>query len=562
MMKRGTGMKILLAAVNAKFIHTNPAVRSLRAYAAAAGYSSGIAEYTINQSRDFILADLYRLQPDVLAFSCYIWNREMIFSLLDDLPKILPDTELWLGGPEVSYDAEEILRARPEIRGIMTGEGEATFRELCARWTAGSPEFTDIAGCCVNTENGPVFTGIREPVPMDDIPFFYNDMNEFRDRIPYYESSRGCPFRCTYCLSSIDKHVRFRSLSLVLPELQFFLDAKVPQVKFIDRTFNCDHTRCLTIWRFLAEHDNGITNFHFEIAADLLNDEELDLLCSLRPGLVQLEIGVQTTHPETVTAIRRSMDLTVLEKVVRRLRSANNIHLHLDLIAGLPEEDLPTFRQSFDRVFAMSAHDLQLGFLKVLKGSPMQEMAPEYDLKYRKEPPYEVLSTRWLGYGDLLELKGVEEMLELYHNSGQYTTILPLLIRETGSAYEFFLQLSRWYRDHGYEVCQPSRLQRYTVLLEFARARHPENSVLYAECLTFDCYLREKCKRRPEFSPDLIPYKALTASAGARPEDHTDVFRYAVWEKEPALLPGPVAVIFHYDRRDAIHRNAAFDIVQ
>lgn len=553
-------MKILLCAINAKFIHTNPAVRSLHAYAAAAGHASGIAEYTINQSRDLILADLYRQQPDVLAFSCYIWNRQLIFSLLEDLPKILPGTELWLGGPEVSYNAEEILRAHPEIRGIMTGEGEATFLELCSRWNTGIPAYTEIAGCCVNTENGPVRTGTREPVPMDEIPFFYSDMDEFRDRIPYYESSRGCPFGCTYCLSSVDRHVRFRSLTLVLPELQFFLDAKVPQVKFIDRTFNCDHTRCLTIWRYLAEHDNGITNFHFEIAADLLNSEELELLRSLRPGLIQLEIGVQTTHPETVTAIRRSMNLEVLERVVRRLREPGNIHLHLDLIAGLPEENLPTFRRSFDRVFALGAHDLQLGFLKVLKGSPMEEMARDYDLKYRSEPPYEVLSTRWLSYGDLLELKGVEEMLELYHNSGQYTRILPVLIRETGSAYGFFRQLSLWYRDHGYEVCQPSRIRRYSVLLEFAVSRHPENRDLYAECLTFDCYLREKCKRRPEFSPDILPYRDLIASAGARPEDHTDVFRFAVWQDIPAVLPEPAAVIFRYDRREPLFRNAEFTV--
>ena len=549
-------MKILLTAVNAKFIHTNPAIRSLRAYAAADGLSSGFVEYTINQSRNWILSDIYRQQPDVIAFSCYIWNRKMIFSLLEDLPKVLPDTEIWLGGPEVSYDAPEILRDYPQVRGIMTGEGEETFRELCRHWHTGSPELPDIPGCCIRGEDGPVFTGIREPVPMDDIPFFYSDMTEFRDRIPYYESSRGCPFRCTYCLSSIDKHVRFRSLSLVLPELQFFLDRKVPQVKFIDRTFNCDHARCLTIWRYLAEHDNGVTNFHFEIAADLLNEEELDLLCSLRPGLVQLEIGVQTANPETVTTIRRSMDLDRLEKVVSRLRAAGNIHLHLDLIAGLPEENLASFRDSFDRVFSMRAHDLQLGFLKVLKGSPMEDLAGEYDLKYQTEPPYEVLSTRWLGYGDLLELKGVEEMLELYHNSGQYTRTLPLLIRETGSAYEFFLQLSRWYRDHGYEVCQPSRMQRYLILLEFAAARHPEKRDLYAECLTFDCYLRERCKKRPEFSPDLKPYKALIASAGARPEDHTDVFRYAVWQDDPIPVE-PTPVIFRYDTRDPIYGNAS-----
>ena len=557
-------MKILLVAVNAKFIHTNPAVRSLRAYVATDGEETEIVEYTVNQLPEKVLADLYRRAPDVIAFSCYIWNRKFVFGLLKELPKVLPRAEIWLGGPEVSYDAEQVLREMPWVRGIMVGEGEETFRELCRHWRSGKPDTREIAGCVLSTAEGIRHTGERAPVDMDALPFIYRDMTELKDRIPYYESSRGCPFRCTYCLSSIEKTVRFRSLTKVLPELQFFLEAKVPQVKFIDRTFNCDHKRCLTIWRYLKENDNGITNFHFEISADLLNDGELELLCSMRPGLVQLEIGVQTTHPETVTAIRRSMDLEKLKKVVERLRKAENMHIHLDLIAGLPEEDLETFRKSFDEVFALKPHDLQLGFLKVLKGSPMESLAAGYDLKYQADPPYEVLGTRWLGYGELLELKGVEEMLELYHNSGQYSHLLPVLIRESESAYAFFRDLAEWYREHGYEVCQPSRMTRFEILLDFAASRHPEKRELYAELLTYDCWLRERCKKRPDFCPDLTPYRDRIRNVDARPEDHTEVFRYAVWEageRDPRKLAEPAMIVFMYDRRSPLDNNAAWRVI-
>ena len=299
-------MKTLLIAINAKYIHSNLAVYSLKASAGQWKDEVEIAEYTINHLREDILADIYRRKPDVAAISCYIWNMEYVQSLLKDLKKVLPEVDIWLGGPEVSYDCEEVLVREPSVRGIMAGEGETTFRELLG-WYHGEGSLAEIKGLVYRDEAGKFCrTGVREYEKLDELPFVYGDMTKFQNRIIYYESSRGCPFSCSYCLSSIDKRVRFRSLPLVKKELAFFLEQKVPQVKFVDRTFNVNHARTKELLRFIKENDNGITNFHFEISADLLDDEEIGLLNSLRPGLVQLEIGVQSTDGGTPFLCLRS----------------------------------------------------------------------------------------------------------------------------------------------------------------------------------------------------------------------------------------------------------------
>jgi len=553
-------LKILLAAVNAKYIHSNPAVYSLRAYAKQWQAHTEIAEYTINQLPEQILTDLYEKKPDVIAFSCYIWNWTLIRGLLRELPKILPDTALWLGGPEVTYDAPDILKEFPCLSGIMIGEGERTFSELCGYYVTGAGRLSDIAGLCL-PETG--YTAARELTPLDEIPFFYDDLEVFQNRILYYETSRGCPYRCSYCLSSIDKTVRFRPLEMVFRELDFFLSNNVMQVKFIDRTFNCNHAHCMAIWRYINEHDNGITNFHFEIAAELLNDEEIALLQSLRPGLVQLEIGVQTTNPDTLSEIHRHMNAERLGETVARLRKNGNIHIHLDLIAGLPEENLESFKRSFDDVYSMGCEDLQLGFLKVLKGSYMQQHAAEYGLKYLDAPPYEVLSTRWLSYGDILELKRVEQVLEIYHNSNQFSAMLRRLEREYVSPYRLYLELADFYRAGGYGQNQPSRMDKYNILLDFAVSRHPENAALYRELLTFDAYSRERCKRRPDFACDLTPYKEAIRNADAKKEDHVEVFFCRVWEDEPSeRLNEPALVVFSYDERSRLTNNAAIRVIE
>ena len=534
-------MRFLLAAVNAKYIHSNPAVYSLRAYAerfcavpSTGSVSSGgaaqadieIAEYTINQPFWEILADLYGKKPDAVGFSCYIWNRGMVFDLIRELSKVLPHVPVWLGGPEVSYDPEETLSALPSAAGVMIGEGEETFRELMKLYAdelpssfgtsseaPDSPEETpawplpdQIRGIAYRTRPGGVVrrTPGRQAVPLDEIPFFYgeqNEINDFQDRIIYYESSRGCPYQCSYCLSSIDKTVRFRNVELVKKELQFFLDKKVPQVKFVDRTFNCSHAHAMEIWSYIREHDNGVTNFHFEIAADILTEEELALLRSLRPGLVQLEIGVQSTNQDTLKEIRRAADWERLKEIVGKIREGRNIHIHLDLIAGLPLEDMESFQHSFNDVYSCRPDQLQLGFLKVLKGSHMYEKAEEYGVMYTDFPPYEVLCTRWISYADILTLKRVEEMVELYYNSAQFTHTLPVLESCFLSPFGMYRALADFYDSRGLFRQSPSRMYRYQALLEFALQAAPEREEVWRQLLTLDLYLRENAKSRPDFAP-------------------------------------------------------------
>ena len=503
-------MKFLLTAVNAKYIHSNPAIYSLRAYAGAA-YEQHIelAEYTINHSLQSILTGIYEKKPDVIGFSCYIWNIRMIEELLEELPKIMPRVPIWVGGPEVTYRAAEFLEQHPSVQGVMVGEGEATFLEVLRYYLEEPISLSQIAGIVYRDEKGRIIQNeLRELTNLDRLPFLYHNLEPFTNRIIYYETGRGCPYRCSYCLSSIDKTVRLRSFSVVREELQFFLDHQVTQVKFVDRTFNCNRKHAMDIWQYLIEHDNGVTNFHFEIEADILSEEELALLAKARPGLFQMEIGVQTANPETLHEIRRTARLDRIEHAVAQLKRAGNIHVHLDLIAGLPFEDYESFGHSFDTVYAMEPEQLQLGFLKVLWGSYMQEKAKDYELKYLTTAPYEVLSTKWLSYGDVVRLKRVEEMVELYYNSNQFTTTLPLLEAFFARPFAMYQALADFYEDNGYFVTTPSRIYRYQVLLDFILSIAPgEHLAYFKEALTYDIYLRENAKSRPDFAPDLQEYK-------------------------------------------------------
>lgn len=544
---------ILLVAINAKYIHSNLAVYSLKA--AAGDYSEHIhiSEYTINNRVEDILDDIYMRKPGLIGFSCYIWNIEYVKKLIVEVHKLLPQCEIWLGGPEVSYNAPYYIDKYPFIRGVMAGEGEAVFKEvvavyLASEWGENSELYEKLPG--VYTAN------VRNPQPaelvdMSGIPFPYRDLEEFKNRIIYYESSRGCPFSCSYCLSSIDKKLRFRDVALVEQELAFFLKHQVSQVKFVDRTFNCDRERSKQIWRFISDNDNGITNFHFEISADLIDDEQIAILNSMRPGLVQLEIGVQTTNSDTIKAIRRKMNLEKLKEVVRRLNEPKNIHLHLDLIAGLPFENMASFKKSFNDVYNMKPDELQLGFLKVLHGSYMYEDARKYNIVYKDFPPYEVLRTEWMSYDDILELKKVEEVLEIYFGSGQFANSVNYLIRFFETPFDFYRALGRYYGEQGVKGAKHSRIDRYKILLEFARqhaagnggsihsyevyedyAEHKEHSgyeehsgcedywdldshvgndtydeATFKELLTFDIYVRENMKTRPEFAVDISVHR-------------------------------------------------------
>ena len=506
-------MKILLAACNAKYIHSNLAVYNLKS--CSGEYSSRVVvkEYTINQIRDDILKDIYLEQPDVVCFSCYIWNISFVRELVPDLKKILPQVEFWAGGPEVSYDAVEFLKKNPAFFGVMVGEGEETFHELAGYYIERKPEtLSGIRGVAFRDENKGrdiVHTGWRELMDLSKVPFAYSNLTEFKNRIIYYESSRGCPFSCSYCLSSIDKKLRFRDIGLVKKELQFFIDNKVPQVKFVDRTFNCKHDHAMEIWRYITENDNGITNFHFEISADLLRAEELALMKTMRPGLIQLEIGVQSTNPQTIKAIRRTMDFEKLKGIVEQIHSFGNIHQHLDLIAGLPYEGYDSFHKSFCDVYALRPEQFQLGFLKVLKGSHMMEMTGEYQILYKDREPYEVLSTAWLTYGEILRLKMVESMVEVYYNSGQFKNSLVFLEKYFDDPFRMYEALGRFYEKKGYSEISHSRMRRYEILMEFAGEQKEIPSEALSDVMLLDLYLRENLKSRPSFASDQKPYERL-----------------------------------------------------
>ena len=620
-------MKFLLAAINAKYIHSNPGVYSLRAFARTKipGADIEIGEYTINHQMDLILQDIYRRKPDFIGFSCYIWNISYIMEIVRDVKKVLPEAEIWLGGPEVSYDAKKVLTREPDVRGIMRGEGELTFTELVRAYlqrektsvpdgyigesfrgqakeeTSGCAENTrmpenaegenahsdrldlsQIPGITYRAANGEIEEhGPQRLLSLDEIPFYYDDMAGFENRIVYYESSRGCPFSCSYCLSSIDKTVRFRSLDLVLPELQFFLDHKVPQVKFVDRTFNCKREHTLGIWRYLVEHDNGITNFHFEVSADIFDEEELELIGKMRPGLIQLEIGVQSTNPDTIREIHRHMDLVKLKRAVDRVYDYRNTHQHLDLIAGLPYENYESFMRSFDDVYRMRPDQLQMGFLKVLKGSYMEEQVAAYDLKYRGIPPYEVLSTKWLPYSDVIRLKGVEDMVEVYYNSGQFPATMKLLEKRFQRPSEIFVNLAEYYEKNGLTGISHSRLARYEILCRFLEedmreeerdhvtaAKVPETGqpslADFRDSLMYDLYVRENIKSRPSFASDQSPYKKEVREFFMAEEENPKwLTDYAGFDSRQMVkmahlehMEDGTFVLFDYKKRDPLSGNA------
>ncbi|MBQ8280184.1 MAG: B12-binding domain-containing radical SAM protein [Roseburia sp.] len=573
-------MKILLAAINAKYIHSNLAVYSLKAYAKEYAEHITIGEYTINNRTDYILEQIYKQKPDVLCFSCYIWNIGYVEELIKEFHKLCPSVPIWLGGPEVSYEVEHFMENHPDVTGIMMGEGEKTFFELCSHYVTGEPELRGIDGITYrDTMTGKLYVNpFREPMDMSEIPFCYDAIDDFKNRIIYYESSRGCPFNCSYCLSSVDKKLRFRDLELVKKELAFFIEKEVPQVKFVDRTFNCNHAHAMAIWKFIKEQDKGITNFHFEISADLINEEELALISSMRPGLIQLEIGVQSTNEATITEIHRTMRLDRLKEIVKRVQTGGNIHEHLDLIAGLPYEDYETFAKSFDEIYELKPNQLQLGFLKVLKGSYMYQHADEYEMAYHSTAPYEVLKTKWLSFEDVLKIKQVEEMLEIYYNSGQFEVTMKLLDCLFESPFYMYQEFGAYYEEKGYFGMSHSRIRRCEILLEFVeacfakKASHKKEAIcaMIKEALTFDLYYRENCKSRPSWAPAISEFKQMTKQYCKNGSlSHVEPFHYRFPDKSErsvAELPERqdecIYVLFDYEHRDPLDHQAKVRVVE
>ena len=562
-------VKVLLAAVNAKYIHSNLAVYCLRAYAKERYPESeiAIAEYTINQPFDEILTDLYRRNPDVLCLSCYLWNITEVGQILRETAKILPKTAIWLGGPEVSYNAREVLENYPMVQGIMKGEGEESFTELVAYYgkLKERKQLRDIEGLMFRDENGEIIETENRPIlDLSTVPFVYEHIEDFQNRIIYYESSRGCPFSCSYCLSSIDKCLRFRKIELVKKELQFFIDHEVPQVKFVDRTFNCKHDHAMAIWKYITEHDKGITNFHFEVAADLLNEEEIELIRRMRPGLIQLEIGIQSANPETIREIHRTMDLKKVRAKVERIREKGNVHQHLDLIAGLPYENYESFGHSFNEVYAMHPDQLQLGFLKVLHGSFMYDNAEAYGLVWQDRPPYEVLFTDWLPYGDVIRLKKVEEMVEVHYNSGQFANTMEHLVKEFPSPFDLYVELGEYYEKNGLFGINHSRLARYENLWQFIRTQIPDRADSYREWLTLDLYLRENVKNRPAFAGEnQVTKEEMTAFYREEAETHRYLKEYDGFDARQLRKMTHLEkingkyLLFDYRNRSRLSQNAA-----
>ena len=578
-------MKIVLVGINAKYIHTNLAVRSLQANAGKYRNEVEIAEYTINHSIQEILSDLFDREPDVVGFSCYLWNIEYVMRLAQDWKKIWPQGKIVVGGPEVSYNPEKTFEQYPFVDLLIRGEGENTFKEVLA-WLHGEKQSRAELSGVAYLEEGELHIGPpQKAMDMDDLVFPYESLEGLENKILYYESIRGCPFSCSYCLSSVEKQLRFRDAELVKKELQFFIDREVPQVKFVDRTFNCNHAHAMEIWSYIKEHDNGITNFHFEISADLLREEELALIGTMRPGLIQLEIGVQSTNGATIREIHRTMQLERLKEVVKEVQKHENIHEHLDLIAGLPFEDYDTFAKSFDEIYELRPNQLQLGFLKVLKGSYMYEHAKEYEIEYHSRPPYEVLKTKWLPYEDVLKIRQVEEMLEVYYNSGQFEITMKVLGVLFKSAFFMFQELGKYYERNGYFGMSHARIRRSEILLEFIKetfagditageqrniteagkkADHLEILDIIKESLIFDLYYRENCKSRPAWAKDLSVWKQVTrAYCKNGKQSHVECFSYRFPDKGERVLKElpkragkPLYALFDYTDRDPLDHQA------
>lgn len=578
-------MKILLVSVDAKFIHTNLAVHSLKSYSNKYKEYIEIAQYSINHTKEEILRGIYLQKADIVAFSCYIWNIDIISNIIESLRKIQPQVKIWFGGPEVSYNAKDCLFKYKELDGIVIGEGEQTFYELIEYYIGIGKGLEDIQGIAykdraklktlaninMDKDDDIAITPPRGFISMDDIPFAYTDIEDQKNKIIYYESSRGCPYSCSYCLSSAHKGVRFRSISLVKEDLSILLDYKVAQVKFVDRTFNCNKEHAMEIWRFIKEHDNGITNFHFEITADLLSEEELSILASLRPGLVQLEIGVQTTNQATMEAIRRKVDFKKLSLNVKRIKNANNIHQHLDLIAGLPMEDYDSFEKSFQDVYRLKPDQLQLGFLKVLKGSIIEEECKEYGIVYNNEPPYEVLYTKYLSFDDIIELKGICDMVEVYYNSGQFAHSIEFLEHYFDSPMKLYASLYHYYVEKGLYTLAHSRIMRYEILIKYFKETiiddNIEKTKVFEEILLFDLCLREALRNRPNYVSEPIPYKEYRLICDKyrinRAKIHLEKFSYDVKEsaRQGQAVKNECIILFDYDNRDPITNSASIQII-
>jgi len=462
-------MKVLLTSLNSKYIHSNLALKYLYTTAAEVPAFIEIKEFTINNDDDYIFTEILTGEYDVICFSCYIWNIEETAFLAENIKKAQPDIIVVFGGPETSYETVEFMQQNKAVDFIVTGEGEHTFVCLLDALVSGDVQFEKIKGLAYRSGNTVYMTAEADLLVFESVPFPYHLLVCEQDKIIYYQSSRGCPFHCTYCMSSLEKKVRALPLDRVRKDMEYFLANEAKQVKFVDRTFNWDSARCREIIKYIMSRDNGVTNFHFEICGELVDDEFVELIRTARKGLFKFEIGIQSTNKKALSAVKRSAAIEKALHNIQKITVLDNVHVHIDLIAGLPFETYHTFQNAFNDAYALSADTLQLGFLKLLKGTEIREKAEDYHYEYRRKAPYEIISNRFLSVQDVCRLKQIEEIVTLYYNRGGFAKTLSYVIKTFAETpFEFYEEFSIYFSLKGFQHRAHKKEDLYRILYEYA----------------------------------------------------------------------------------------------
>ncbi len=486
-------MKILLIGINSKFIHTNLGIYSIKNYCKE--YKKiYVKEYTINNNTYDVLTDIFEENADVVAFSCYIWNIEFILDVARELKKVSPKVKILFGGPEVSF-GQKYLEENTFVDFIIQGEGEVAFKSFIKYINT---DISKVKNLLYRKDNLIISNAKCNLIDINEIPFIYDNIDiDLSNRIIYYESSRGCPYNCRFCLSSSSEGVRALDMSRIKSDLKYFLENKVPQVKFVDRTFNYNKKNTREIWEFLINEDNGFTNFHFELSADLLDENSIKLLKIARVGLFQFEIGVQSTNPQTLESANRVNKNEKIFENVRRISQLKNIHQHLDLIVGLPYENYETFKNSFNEVYALKPEKLQVGFLKLLHGTILREKSKEYEMKFTQKAPYEVLKTKWLSFDDIILLKGIDEMIDNFYNSGKFKSLFKYLVLCHDTPFDLYESLYKFYKYNNLHMMMHKKITIYNFMYDFISSIKNINFELAVDLLKFDLYVNENLKSIP-----------------------------------------------------------------
>ncbi|MEN6350586.1 MAG: B12-binding domain-containing radical SAM protein [Syntrophomonas sp.] len=562
-------MKVLLSTLNAKFIHSSLALAYLREFCQAEKRDIELKEFTINQQNEDIMAAIFQIRPDILAFSAYIWNIKPILQICRDYKQVSPHTIIILGGPEVSYDSCTILEKNQWIDYIVRGEGEETLKELLEVLYQGKHP-GEIMGISYR-DNGMIFENPDRPLisALDKIPFPYRGrLDYYRDRIIYYESSRGCPFNCSYCLSSTIKGVRCFSLPRVKEDLAYLISKGIKEVKFVDRTFNFSEDRARQIMEFILQQE-GTSKFHFEVAAEIVSDNFLSFLKQVPPGRFDFEIGVQSTHPDALKAVRRSSNWPRLASNIKALVALGNMHIHLDLIAGLPFEDYDSFAKSFNDVYVLGADVIQLGFLKLLKGSAIRGEGDEHDYVFQSQPPYQVMANRYLSYGQILILKQVEDLLSRYYNSGGMPRSLSYIVGiiYKGQAFKFYEEFAAYWQEQDYFAKAHKKEAEYGILMKFIASNFESHLPTINELLKLDFLCNNQNDNLPrgilshnpdniseilysilknhDFISEFLPELYKKSAREIRRQVHLEYFRYDHDTKQ--MNKSPLPVLFVYD---------------